>query len=83
MLPFCFHRVLSISLSSRVRQIGAGSYSKVTLVKLYGRKHALTAADMLNDRVLPWFEKQGVSLLNARRSQSWCKIVQDGPRATK
>jgi transposase InsO family protein len=39
------------------------SYSKVTLVKLYDRKHALTAADMLNDRVLPWFEEQGVSLL--------------------
>jgi hypothetical protein len=39
------------------------SYSKVTLVKLYDRKHAITAADMLNDRVLPWFEEQGVDLL--------------------
>lgn len=39
------------------------SYSKVTLVKLYDRKHAITAADMLNDRVLPWFEQQGVALL--------------------
>jgi transposase InsO family protein len=35
----------------------------VTLVKLYDRKHAITAADMLNDRVLPWFEEQGVDLL--------------------
>jgi hypothetical protein len=39
------------------------SYSKVTLVKLYDRKHALTAADMLNDRVLPFFEDQGLTLL--------------------
>src|SRR5437667_2591879 len=39
------------------------TYSKVTLVKLYDRKHAITAADMLNDRVLPWFEEQGVDLL--------------------
>jgi len=39
------------------------SYSKVTLVKLYDRKHAITAADMLNDRVLPWFEQQGVAPL--------------------
>ena len=39
------------------------SYSKVTLVKLYDRKHALTAADMLNDRVLPFFEEHRVSLL--------------------
>jgi transposase InsO family protein len=39
------------------------SYSKVALVKLYDRKHAITAADMLNDRVLAWFEQQGVTLL--------------------
>ena len=28
------------------------TYSKVALAKLYDRKHAITAADMLNDRVL-------------------------------
>jgi hypothetical protein len=28
------------------------SYCKVALVKLYDRKHAITAADMLNERVL-------------------------------
>ena len=38
------------------------SYSKVTLVKLYDRKHAITAADMLNDRVLPWFRLGRLSL---------------------
>ena len=39
------------------------TYSKVAFVKLYDRKNALVAADMLNDRVLPFFEDQGVPLL--------------------
>src|SRR3954470_15610655 len=39
------------------------TYSKVAFVKLYDRKNALVAADMLNDRVLPFFEQQEVSLL--------------------
>ena len=36
------------------------TYSKLAMVKLYDRKHAITAADMLNDRVLPLFEEHGV-----------------------
>jgi hypothetical protein len=32
-------------------------------VKLYDRKNALVAADLLNDRVLPFFEEQNVPLL--------------------
>jgi len=39
------------------------TYSRVAQVKLYDRKNALVAADLLNDRVLPWFEEQGVKLL--------------------
>jgi len=39
------------------------TYSKLGFVKLYDRKHAITAADMLNDRVLPFFEEHGVPLL--------------------
>ncbi|WP_109700847.1 IS481 family transposase [Chitinophaga deserti] len=39
------------------------TYSKVAFAKLYDRKHALIAADMLNDRVLPFFEEYGVRLL--------------------
>ena len=39
------------------------TYSKFALAKLYDRKHAITAADMLNDRVLPFFEEHGVPLL--------------------
>jgi transposase InsO family protein len=39
------------------------TYSRVAFAKLYDRKHALVAADMLNDRVLPWFEQQEVEVL--------------------
>src|SRR5919108_5267185 len=39
------------------------TYSKLAFVKLYDRKNALTAADLLNDRVLPFFEEHGVPLL--------------------
>jgi transposase InsO family protein len=39
------------------------TYSKVAIVKLYDRKNALVAADLLNDRVLPFFDSQEVKLL--------------------
>ena len=39
------------------------TYSKVAEAKLYDRKGALIAADILNDRVLPFFEEHGISLL--------------------
>ena len=39
------------------------TYSKLAFAKLYDRKNAITAADMLNDRVLPFFVERGVPLL--------------------
>jgi transposase InsO family protein len=39
------------------------TYCKVAFVKLYDRKNALIAADMLNDRVIPWYDEQEVKLL--------------------
>lgn len=39
------------------------TYSKVVFTKLYDRKNALTAADILNDRVLPFFDQHGIPLL--------------------
>ncbi len=39
------------------------SYSRVTDAKLYTDKTAITSADMLNDRVLPWYEEQGIPIL--------------------
>ncbi|GLE84051.1 IS481 family transposase [Pseudomonas aeruginosa] len=50
------------------------TYSKVALAKLYDRKHAITAADMLNDRVLPFFEEHDVPLLRilTDRGSEYC-----------
>lgn len=39
------------------------TYSKVAFAKLYDRKNAITAADMLNDKVVPFFEEQQIPLL--------------------
>lgn len=39
------------------------TYSKVAFAKLYDRKNALVAADMLNDQVIPFFEEQDVPML--------------------
>jgi hypothetical protein len=39
------------------------TYTKVAFAKLYDRKGALVAADMLNDKVLPFFEENGIRLL--------------------
>jgi len=39
------------------------TYSKVVFCKLYDRKNALVAADLLNDKVLPFYEEEGVKLL--------------------
>lgn len=38
------------------------TYSKVGFAKLYDRKTPVTAADLLNDRVLPFFEAQAIPL---------------------
>ena len=38
------------------------TYSKVAVAKLYDRKTALTAADLLKDQVVPFFEEQEVPL---------------------
>ena len=39
------------------------TYSKQAFVKLYDRKNALVAADILNDKVLPWYEEQEVRVM--------------------
>jgi transposase InsO family protein len=50
------------------------TYSKMAFVKLYDRKHAITAADLLNDRVLPFFEEYAVPLLRVLtdRGSEYC-----------
>jgi transposase InsO family protein len=39
------------------------TYSKVAMAKLYDRKNAITAADTVNDTVLPFFEEHQIPLL--------------------
>jgi transposase InsO family protein len=38
------------------------TYTKVGFAKLYQEKTPITAADLLNDRVVPFFEQQGIPL---------------------
>jgi transposase InsO family protein len=44
------------------------TYSKVGLAKLYDRKTPVTAADLLNDRVVPFFEQHEIPL---------CRVLTD------
>ena len=49
------------TLKGRRRRLpadGIDTYSKVGFAKLYTRKTPLTAADILNDRVIPFFDEQ-------------------------
>ena len=39
------------------------TYTRVAHCKLYTQKHAITAADLLNDRVIPFFEEYEIPLL--------------------
>ena len=40
-------------------QVYIDTYARVADAKLYEDKTALTAADMFNDRILPWYEARG------------------------
>lgn len=54
------------------------TYSRVAFAKLYDRKNALVAAEVLNDKVLPWFEEQGVRVLRVLtdRGTEYCGKVE-------
>lgn len=39
------------------------TYTRVAFAKLYDRKHAITAADALNDKALPFFEEHQIPIL--------------------
>lgn len=45
------------------QQTFVDTYSKVAFAKLYDRKTPITAADLLNDRVIPFFDEREVKLL--------------------
>jgi transposase InsO family protein len=51
------------SIGRIYQQTFIDTYSKVAHVKVYDRKNALVAADMLNDQVIPWYEDHDVRVL--------------------
>ena len=51
------------SIGRIYQQTFIDTYTKVAFAKLYDRKNALVAADLLNDRVLPFMEENDVPLL--------------------
>ncbi len=55
------------------------TYSKVSFAKIYTQKTAITAADMLNDKVLPWFQEQGIPLLRVLtdRGTEYCGKIEN------
>ena len=54
------------------------TYSRVAMAKLYTDKTPVTAADTLNDKVLPWFAEQGIPLLRVLtdRGTEYCGKVE-------
>ncbi|MEZ4333443.1 MAG: IS481 family transposase [Myxococcota bacterium] len=63
------------------QQTFVDTYSKVVFAKLYTAKTAITAADLLNDRVLPYFEAKGGSVLRilTDRGTEFCGRVDEHP----
>ena len=57
------------------------TYSKVASAKLYTEKTPITAADLLNDRVLPLFAEQGIALsrILTDRGTEYCGDVARHP----
>ena len=57
------------------------TYSSVAFAKLYTAKVPITAADILNDRVLPFFEEKGVDILRVLtdRGTEFCGALDKHP----
>lgn len=57
------------------------TYSKVVQLKLYSTKDAITAADLLNDRVIPMYEAEKVRLLRilTDRGTEYCGKLEKHP----
>jgi transposase InsO family protein len=57
------------------------TYSSVGFAKVYAAKVPVTAADLLNDRVLPFFEQQGVPVLRVLtdRGTEFCGAADKHP----
>ncbi|HAU1943179.1 TPA: IS481 family transposase [Legionella pneumophila] len=60
------------------QQTFVDTYSKVAFAKLYTTKTPITSADLLNDRVLPFFEQQDLPMLRilTDRGTEYCGKVE-------
>ncbi|KTD72571.1 transposase (ISSod13) [Legionella tucsonensis] len=60
------------------QQTFVDTYSKVAFAKLYTTKTPITSADILNDKVLPFFELQGLPMLRilTDRGTEYCGKVE-------
>ncbi|NIO28602.1 MAG: helix-turn-helix domain-containing protein [Candidatus Latescibacteria bacterium] len=60
------------------QQTYVDTYSSHAICKLYDRKTALVAADLLNDRVLPFYEAEGIPILRilTDRGTEFCGNVE-------
>jgi transposase InsO family protein len=63
------------------QQTYVDTYCKVAQAKLYSGKDAITAADLLNDKVLPMYEEHGVRLLRIMtdRGTEYCGKIENHP----
>lgn len=54
------------------------TYTRVAEAKLYQEKTALTAADILNDRILPWYDAEKVQVLRilTDRGSEYCGKIE-------
>jgi len=60
------------------QQTFVDTYSKVSICKLYTEKTAIVAAELLNDRVIPFFAENGIPLLRVLtdRGTEYCGKVE-------
>jgi transposase InsO family protein len=63
------------------QQTFVDTYSKVAFAKLYEQKTPITAADLLNDRVLPFFEDHDIRMIRVLtdRGTEFCGDAQKHP----
>lgn len=63
------------------QQTGIDTYCNVGFAKLYTEKTAVTAADLLNDRVLPFFDSHNIPLIRALtdRGTEYCGTLENHP----
>lgn len=60
------------------QQTFVDTYSKVAFAKLYTTKTPITAADMLNDKVLPFFEEHDMGIIRmlTDRGTEYCGVLE-------